>query len=184
MKSPVGFGILFALIFVIIKMLFFFFGWFETNIVPTAFINMFLLLASISVGLYYYMRYRSGAVESMFKEAKQAVRAGLVYTVIVAGFLFVFYQYIDAAMIAKMQNDRIAAFSSGLDDPATFSQIRKSNEAFELMSKEEILAEVKSNVDQFVSARSVFLISLLSMLMLSMVYSILVTIVYRKVLFR
>ncbi len=184
MKGPIGFGVLFAFCFIILKMSFYFASIFVGNILPLSFINMFFLLLAISIGLYYYDLRRAEKGESMMQELKQGLKAGMVYTFITCGFLFIYYKKIDQSILVKMQNERIDDFKKGLDNPTTFVQIKASNEAFEVMTADEILDEVKSNIKDFISARSLFLISLMSMMLLSILYSLLITIIYRKVLFR
>lgn len=117
-------------------------------------------------------------------ELKQALKAGMVYSVIVCGFLFVFYNNIDKSLLTELKKERIEAFQKDIENPTNFSEIKRSNEAFELMNKEEIIEEYTSNVDTIISARSVFLVSLMGMMLLSILYSLLVAIIYRKVLFR
>lgn len=184
MKGPVSFGFLFAFVFIIVKMTMHFGGLFEGNILPTSFLNILLLLLAVAIGLYQYIRNREPAYETLLQEVKQGLKPGIVYTLLVSGFLFLYYNNIDRSIIETMQQQRIEEFSKGLENPSTLAEIRKSNEAFELMTPEEILEEVKSNVDQFISAKSLFLMSLMSLMLLSIIYSLLVTIIYRNVLFR
>lgn len=184
MKGPVGYGILFALSFVIVKMGLYFAGLFSGDIIPLSFINMLFLLLSISLGLYFYFQKREDHDVSMITELKQGLKAGMIYTFIISGFLFLYYNNIDDAVIYNMQRERIEQFESDLSDPDRLRVIKEGNAAFELMTADEILEEATSNIEGFISARSVFLISLMGMMMLSVFYSLLITIIYRKVLFR
>src|SRR5690554_3719218 len=159
MKGPVGFGVLFAFLFIIVKMIFYFSSLFVGNIIPTSFINMFFLISAISIGLYFYVIRRAERTESFMQELKQGLKAGMVYTFITCGFFYIYYKKIDQTVLINMQNERIDDFKKGLDNPQTFAQIKASNAAFEVMTADEILEEVETNIKQFISAQSVFLIS-------------------------
>jgi hypothetical protein len=62
--------------------------------------------------------------------------------------------------------------------------IRASNEAFEVMTKEDIYKEMEKSTRSTISPFSITTISLLGMILLSTVYSLLVTVIFRKVLLR
>jgi hypothetical protein len=83
-----------------------------------------------------------------------------------------------------LKKERIEVFEKDIENPANFSEIKRSNEAFELMNKDEITEEYIKNVDTIISPRSVLLVSLMGMMLLSIFYSLLISIIYRKVLFR
>lgn len=184
MKGPVTVGLVFGLLFVIVKMSAYLFGFMTESIVPSTFINILFLLISIALGLYQYIVYREDAHESLMSELKQALKAGMVYTFLVSAFLFVFYNNIDKTLLTELKKDRIEMFEKEINVPGNLAQIKAGNEAFELMNKEEILEEYNKNVDTIISPRSVFLVSLMGMMLLSILYSLLIAIIYRKILFR
>jgi hypothetical protein len=71
-----------------------------------------------------------------------------------------------------------------LRDPKQLQLIRNEQEAFEVMSVEAIRAELVKGPRGFYSAGATAIIGLLGMTLLGTVYSIFVTIIYRRVLFR
>lgn len=184
MKTPVSIAILCAFSFVILKMIFHFTGMFRGNITPMAMTNMLCLLLSVSVGLYFHFLTRKDPSESFMSELKQGLKAGMVYTFIVSVFLYLYYSQIDQKVIFDMQSERIEYFREALNDPAQFAQIKNSNKAYELMTAEEMLEDFRANTITIISARSVFLMSLMAMMLLSIAYSLTITIIYRTVLFR
>lgn len=184
MKSSVGFGFLFAMCFVVVKMMSYFLNVFQEDIKPFALVNILFLIIAISLGLYQYMRFRREPDDNLMNNIKQALKAGFIYTVVVSGFLFTFYKFVDSSVISQMRNERIEIIKTQLKDPAALSQIKRSNHAVEMMEPDEMLEEATKNIDKFISPMSVFLISLLALLMLSILYSILISVIFRKVLFR
>jgi glucan phosphoethanolaminetransferase (alkaline phosphatase superfamily) len=184
MKGPVGMGVVFGLVFIIVKMSAYLFGFMQENIVPSTLINILFLLLAIALGLYQYCINRTEPKESLMAELKQALKAGMIYTFIVSAFLYVFYNNIDKSLLSELKKERIEVFEKDIENPANFSEIKRSNEAFELMNKDEITEEYIKNVDTIISPRSVLLVSLMGMMLLSIFYSLLISIIYRKVLFR
>ena len=80
--------------------------------------------------------------------------------------------------------EKLNAYKTGLANPEELKLIRASNEAFEVMTKEDIYKEMEKSTRSTISPFSITTISLLGMILLSTVYSLLVTVIFRKVLLR
>lgn len=184
MKVTVKTGIFFALGWMLVKMIFFYTGLSQDTIVPTIFINMFFLLSSIAVGLYLHKKQEGFSQGNALSDIKSGMTAGIPYTLLIAGFLYLFYTQIDPGYIDQMVQEKLEAYKAGLENPEELKLIKASNEAFEVMSKEDIYKEMALSTRSTISAFSMTTISLLGMLLLSTVYSILITVIFRKVLLR
>lgn len=184
MKVTVKVGVLTALIFVAIKLIFSFAGWFDGDIIPTVLINMFLLLSSISVGLYLHKKQEGFSIGNAMSDIKAGVTTGVSYGIVVVGFIYLFYAYIDPGFIDSMVEEKLVEYKKGLADPEMLKQVKASNEAFEILDADQIYAEMESSTRSTISPFSITTISMLGMILLSAFYSILVMIIFRKVLLR
>lgn len=184
MKITVKTGLFFALGWMLVKMIFFYTGLSQASIVPTIFINMFFMLSAISVGLYLHKKQEGFSQGNALSDIKSGMNAGIPYTLLVVAFIYLFYTQIDPGYVDQMVQEKLEAYKIGLNDPEELKLIRSSNEAFEVMSKEDIYKEMELSTKSTISAFSITTISLLGMMLLSTVYSILVTVIFRKVLLR
>lgn len=145
--------------------------------------NMFCLLVAISVGL--YLQKRKGVEDdNMLTDIKNGMSSGVIYAFIISGFLYFYYEKIDPEYNKKMIAEREMYFKSIVDDPIKFKELKDSNKDMEVMTKDEILEEFKKTPQMLFSGNFMMTFGMLSMLLLSTFYSIIVTIIYRKVLFR
>ncbi len=184
MRITVKVGFLFAIGWMLVKMTFHFAGISATSIVPTIFINMFLLLSSISVGLYMHKKREGFSQGNALSDIKSCMTVGIPYSVLVVIFVYVYYNYINPDFVNHMIAEKLNAYKIGLANPEELKLIRASNEAFEVMTKEDIFKEMEKSTRSTISPFSITTISLLGMILLSTVYSILATVIFRKVLMR
>jgi hypothetical protein len=145
--------------------------------------NMFVLLTAVSVGL--YLQKRKGVEDdSMLTDVKNGMVSGVVYALVVSAFLYFYYEKIDPEYNEKIIAEREMYFKTIIDDPAKLKKLKASNEDFEVMTKEEIMEKQMETPRRLFSGTFMMTYGALAMLMLSTLYSIVITIIYRKVLFR
>ena len=185
MKIAVKVGLLFALAWIILKLILFatLSGEMRYNVQPAILTNILFLLLAITIGLYLQKR-NSTEETSALGDIKNAMSAGVPYTIIVSLFIFTYYSKIDPGYIKHQIAERSMAMEKELDDPAQLKKINASNEDFEVMTKEEILEKGKDNLKATFSAGATMTLSMLGMLVLSTINSIFVTVVYRRIVFK
>jgi 5-bromo-4-chloroindolyl phosphate hydrolysis protein len=184
MKITIKTGLIFAMAWITIKMVFHLNNMTEVSIVPTIFINMFVLLCAISIGLYFHKKTEGFSQGNAMNDIKSAMKVGIPYTLVVALFIYLYYSKINPEYISSSLAEAEMSIKIAVDDPEQLKLIRAEQEAFEVMSKEKIYEELVQGPRNFISAKSAFIVSLLGMVMLTTFYSILVTIIFRKVLLR
>jgi hypothetical protein len=175
-------GVGFALLWCLIKYIIFLISPFA-EINPMVMLNIFLLLCSIAVSLYIVKRNATEETNALF-DIKNAMRAGFPYTIIVACFMYFYYAKINPEYTERLIADKEYKMQQYLNDPEKLAEFKKSDPKFELKTKEEIFAEMRQSPENTLSAGFTSTISLLAMLLLSTLYSILVTVVYRRIVFR
>lgn len=179
MNKTVKIGIIFGLIWVLVKVIFYLIDPLF-DITPAILINIFLLLCAISMGLLDIKR-KETEESNVLNDIKNGMKAGVPYTLVVAISIYLFYGVFNPEynrhQIAEVETE----MEKMVNDPVELAKIKKSNAAFEVKTKEEILMELKKGPKSFFNAGSTFTLSLLAMLVLSTLYSILVTVILRYV---
>ena len=182
MKIAVKTGLLFAALWILVKMSMYWMGMRDSQI-PGTLINIFCLLLAISVGLF-YSKLRAKEATNALGDIKTGMTAGLPYTLIVSGFIFLFYSNIDKEFTQHKISERLTATEKQLSNENTWEQFKRENTDFETYTKEQFFKEEKTKIEAANSPKAIFVMSLLGGLMLGTFYSILVTAIYRKVVFR
>ncbi|MEJ6777800.1 MAG: DUF4199 family protein [Crocinitomicaceae bacterium] len=183
MKITIKIGILFAALWMIAKMSFFYTGAFAYNVVPSVMINILCLLLAITAGLYKQKREDTDNGNAL-RDIKNAMSAGVPYAVLVSLFIFFYYSKIDPGFNEHQIAEAEVGIQKMLENPESFAEVKKSNAAFEVMTKEDIYAKLIQGPRGFYNPISTMTVSMLAMLLLTTINSIFITIVYRKIVFR
>lgn len=183
MKITVKVGLIFAGIWILVRMIPFFMGNSDVEIGPFVLMNILCVLLAIAIGLYLHKK-RTGEESNLLTDIKNGLSAGLPYAVVVSLFLYLYYAKIDPGF----NEHKIAEFSAGLKkdmaNPVTFQKIKDSNPEFEVKTKQEIYDSIMQGPKSFFNAGSTMVISMLALLLLSTIYSILVSVIFRRLIFR
>lgn len=182
MRITVKTGLLFALAWIFVKMSMYWTGMLDSQI-PGTLINILFLLLAISVGLYLSKTQKKEATNAL-TDIKDGMSAGLPYTVVISLFLYFFYGNIDREFTDHKISERLTATEKMLAEPGEWEDFKDANPDYETYSKEQFLKEEKTKIEAANNPRSIFIMSLLGGLMLGTMYSIVVTAIYRKLIFR
>lgn len=183
MRISVVAGIVAAAIWIIVKMIFFYTMEVGYDITPLILLNMFLLLGGISVGLY-ISKLREKEETNALHDIKEGMKSGVPYAVIVAVFIYFYYDQIDPEYNAHRIAEMEYMYHNELMDPEKVKLVKEANPDFEVLSNEQIEKNLIDSYRRSTSANSTFVLALLGMVVLSAMNSIFVTIIYRKVVFR
>lgn len=183
MRITVKTGIISAAIWIGVKMSFFYLELFEDTIVPAVLINILGLLLAISIGLYLQKRKDTEETNAMH-DIKNGLAAGFPYVLIVSIFIYLFYAKINPEYYAHQVAENEIAIEKMVNDPVELEKFKKSQPDAEVMTKEEIELKLKESNKKGASAGFTATLSTLALLILATIYSILVTIIYRKILFK
>lgn len=184
MKITLKFGLLGAGVWMLVKLIFFWAGASDTTVTPSAMINMFVMLVSIALGVYFHKKAEGMKQGNALSDIKAGMTTGIPYALLVSVFLYFFYEKINPDFIDSRIAKTEQELKKVLDDPKEFQKLRASNEEFEVKSKEEIYEAIMENQYNMYSAKFTAILGMLGMTVLATAYSIFVTIVYRRVLLR
>lgn len=184
MKITIKTALICALAWIGFKLLGYQLGWNTPNYISLFIMtNMLGLLVAVSVGL--YLQKRKGIEDdNMLTDIKNGMLSGVVYSLIVSGFIYFYYEKIDIEYNQKLIAESEMNLKTVVDDAEKLKELKASNEEFEVMTKEEIIEKQMETPRMLFSGKFTMTFGMLSMLMLSTLYSIVVTVIYRKILFR
>lgn len=185
MRPSIKIALLFAGIWFTGKLLFFWLQWFqdEAGVKILVMWNILCLLLAISIGTLIEKRTEDRSQSTALADIKNAMGGGLIYSIIVGGLIYLYYAKIDPGYNERQIAVAEEAIYKAVNDPEKLAEIKQQPE-YQSLTKEEIYEKVRQNPRAMYSAGSTMTISLLGMLILSTINSIVVTIVYRRVLFK
>lgn len=183
MKVTLKSGLFFAALWIGFKLLFFATGWFAYDVVPSVMLNILCLLLAIAIGLFLHKR-KGDPEANALSDIKNGLTAGLPYALIVSTFLYFYYEKIDPGFVQHQISEREYELEKMLEDPVKLKEIKASNSDFEVMTQEEILEKGKEQIASNYSPKFTMTVSLLALLLLATLYSILLTVIYRRIIFR
>ena len=178
MKLPLKVGLLAATIWIFIKLTAFYLSISLDELRPFVFINMFILTVSIAIAL--YLVKRKETENNLLNDVKNGMLAGVPYAVIVSVFLYFYYEKIYPDFNERKMNE----ISLKLSNPQTIKEIQRSNPEMENKSFEEIKRDVISKTKMVYNAQFTMLVSMLSLLLYATLNSIVITLIFRRIVFR
>ena len=179
MKKGWLYGLAFGLIWIACKMIAYNFHFLLNEIQPFVFLNMALLTSAIALFMYRKKRF-STSESNILTDIKSGLSAGLPYTLLVSFFLFFYYRDI----YPEFNQNKRAAYERRMDSPEEIAAIRLGNSALENKSDSEIVEMARKNTAMMYDPQFTLSVSLLALLVYSTLNSLLIAVIYRKVVFR
>jgi hypothetical protein len=183
MRITIKTGIISAAIWIGIKLSFFYLGVFQETIVPAVLLNILGLLLSIAIGLFLQKRRDTEETNTMI-DMKNGMSAGVPYVMIVSIFIYFYYSKINPEYYAHQIAENEIAIEKMVNDPIALQKFKESQEDAEVMTKEQIEGKLKDSNKKGASAGFTATLSILALLILATLYSLLITIIYRRIMFK
>lgn len=184
MRPAVRIALLFSGAWIALKLMFWGLGIFQDDIVKPGLINNLFLLSAISFGLYYEKQKEGFGEGTPLSDIKNALASGAVYVLIVSGFMYIYYENINPTFIDNRVETRMDSIYAEMESDGYIDSLRVHNPDFKVLTKEEIYREIQTDTMSALSARTLFVFSLLGLIVLAMSYSIFCTVIFRKILLR
>ncbi|PKR79537.1 hypothetical protein CW751_14665 [Brumimicrobium salinarum] len=184
MRPALKFAFLFSGGWIALKFIFLWLGVFQEDVVKPGLVNNLFLLLAISLGLYFEKQKEGFGVGTPLSDIKKALTAGAPYVLIVSIFMFLYYDTVNPSFIENRITERMDDIYLEMEDEAYVDTLRVHNPDFRVMSKEEISREIKSDTESALSAKTLFVFSLLGLMVMALTYAIFVTLIFRKILLR
>jgi hypothetical protein len=140
---------------------------------------MFLLTVTIAIGIYLLKREEINPGNFLL-DIKKGVSCGMIYTVIVSGFIYLFYAKIHPEYIQYQLQQKKELYKN----PEYIQNSRAKNPDYKSKSDMEI-KEILQKQDQYIyTANFTFVNSLLGLTLYSIFNSIFIALIFRLLLFR
>jgi hypothetical protein len=184
MRISIKIGLVFATLWMATKMIAYFLGmgadWYNTS----AMLNNFTLLSAIGFGIYFTKKRADFQIVTFLEDVKAGIASGVVYTLIVASFSFMYLDQIDSSYLDVRIQERMTLVEEQLSTDSQLAEYKKMNTEAELKSREQIVAEIRETTEGILNPKVQFVFLLMGFLLLSVIYSLIVTVIIRKILLK
>lgn len=184
MRITLKVGIISAFAWILVKLSIFGMGIsIEKSINPSILINMLFVVLAISIGL--YLQKRSDTDEgNALNDMKNGMSAGIPYAIIVSIFLYFYYAKINPEFTQHKISEGHTELLKKMKDPIKYKQLKNSNPDYEISTDKQIIKNEMNSLKSIWNAKSVSVLTLLALTMYSTFNSIIITIIYRKIVFK
>lgn len=141
------------------------------------FINILFILL-ITLGAIYQKVAKEKKLDTYGTNFKLCLRQAGIYIIIVTAYVFVHFKYVNPAYLEGRKNERIQHTINTLPSEDKFTGTLAGK------TREEVIEEVKGNFEIFGSVTMNTSIYFLGLFFISIIYSILSPILYKKVILR
>ena len=142
------------------------------------YLNLFFILAVIILGLYVQIK-KDQKFHPFVINFKNSLKNAGKYIVIVSVFIFSYLKFINPTFL---QTHVRVAVEQALSVP--FETIQKNNAFFKDKTEEEYITQAKESAEIMASTTTVLSFYFLGMFMISVFYSIIVPLFYKKIVLR
>jgi hypothetical protein len=184
MKPSVKVALICSLISIGIALGFYYSGQSLLGYELAGFINIFLLLISISIGVFLFKKGDDFSDKSFLEDIKIAMQGGVVFTILVSSFIYVYHSKIDTSIIDSKVNERMVYLMDSVPDETTYLQLQKDDITWQDKTYMDYLENQEDLARSIISAGSLGLMNALVGLLMTIFFSIFTTVILRKVVLR
>ena len=184
MKTSVKVALGVSLIWIILNLIVFLIGYSRELFATGILLNIFFLLSAITFGLYLTKK-EKGFSESLFLEDfKTAMQGGIVYAILISGFLYVYHNNIDTGIRQSLIDARLESLHKTYPDEEAFKVLQSSDSKWKDKNYDLFIEEQEDLTKGIYSAFSIFIFHMMGLFIFAMFFSFFGTIIIRKVILR
>jgi len=143
--------------------------------------NTLCLLLSIAISIItYFNKYKHEGV-SIVSDLKVGIKTGITYAIIVATFLFSYYKWVDPGY-QKAIMEQYIEYSESPEFTEGAINAKQNDHGLASLSQDDLRDNAQINAEEMLSVKTVFPMSLMALLMLSIFYSFVVAAFNRIIL--
>ena len=165
-------------------MIFFFTGNSKLGYETSVFINLFLLLTAIATGVFLFKKAEGFAEKSFLEDIKMAMQGGVMFTILVSGFIYIYHSKIDSSVIDNKVQAYLDVINSNVPDEATYIELQKDDATWKDKTYMDYIENQEDQTRGFISAGSLALMNAIIGVLLTIFFSIFTTVILRKVVLR
>lgn len=184
MKTSVKYGIFFALIWIICVLCAFLAGRSIDFFLISEILSLLLLVGAIFLGLFISKKEKGYEKVNALEDFKVAMQAGLVYTIIVSGFIYIYHNQIDPSIKNNFIQQRLEALNAEYPDQETYEALQEVDSKWKDFSYDDFIENNEDQASTFIGPFFTSLFHIMVLFMFSLFYSFFVMLVIRKVILR
>lgn len=184
MRPAIKMALLFSGAWILLKFVFQAIDIFQEDVLKPGLINNLFLLLAVSLGLFFEKKKEGFGKGTPLSDIKNGLTAGAPYVLIVSVFMYFYYDTINPEFINNRVTERMDVIYDEAQDKAYVDTLKVHNPEFRVMTDDEIIKEIKTDTESALSAKTLFVFSLLGLMVMALTYAIFIALIYRKILFR
>jgi len=185
MKPSIKIALVCSVISIGFTMAFYYAGKYEEGYAASPFINLFLLLTAIAGGVFMFKKKDNFADRSFLEDIKQSMQGGILFTIFVSLFVYYYHTNIDTSIIDTKVEGLLELSNDNVPDEVTYKKLQKEDA---ITWGDKTYMDYKENqedtVRSMVSATAFALVHVVVGMLLTLFFSIFVTLILRKVVLR
>lgn len=184
MKKARSIAITLALIWILVKLVFFFLGRSTVGFEVGVLVNMLFILITIASTLWFKYREVTLVESTFLDDLKDTMKHAGIYIVLVLSFTFIFLKVIEPDFLESKVREAVQAITEHLEVPGNLEEIKAQSPSPETVTKQDIIERTEETRRQLFSVGVTMSLSLFALFAVSMLYSVLTTLLFRKVLLK
>ncbi len=184
MRTSVKAGVVFSLIWIIAVLTAFLAGYSVDLFIILELFSLFTLLGAIFTGLFLTKKENGYEKVNALEDFKVAMQSGLIYTIIITAFVYIYHNNIDPSVKETFTQERIAKLHEQYPTKETYLELQANDPKWETFSYDDFIENQEDQIATFVGSFFTTLVHLMVHFMFSLFYSFFVMIVLRKVILR
>jgi len=145
-------------------------------------LNMFLATFVVAFGL--YLVKKKGNESNLLMDVKNAMVSGVSYAVLTSIFIYLYYGKIDTSYNERQLRKVYVQINKELNDSLKVKAIKTENPRYRTYSKEQLFNEAKKSPEMFFNAQFTMTLTLLALMLYVTLNSLIISVVYRKLIFK
>lgn len=180
MSKVTGTGLGLALVFIILKCVYFITGLHATQYNLVILTNIVCVLLAVGLGMYMARDKNNKLLSSGIARIKAGMRSGAIYAIVVSVFVYVYYNNIDKKFAADRIQQR-TEWAEKLD----FKQVQRDNpDAWGHKTRGDFLDAQKEQATLFYSPFMITTVTMVSLIICAMLYALVLNIIFKNLFFR
>jgi len=176
MNQAIKLGIIWAIIYIIIEIALFAFNMHREPLARFIGFGSNTLCLLLAIGMSIVKNFNKFKHEglSLVADLKTGIKTGVIYALMISTFLFSYYKWIDPGYQESVKQ-QFYAYSESDKFEEEAIDAKKNDGGLATLSDKDLRDNAQTNIDEMLSIKTVFPMSLMALLMLSILYSFLVT---------
>ncbi|MCB9223043.1 MAG: DUF4199 family protein [Crocinitomicaceae bacterium] len=184
MKTSVKIGLFFALIWIIITMILYLAGISKLSFRAMVLVNIFFLMASVSVGLFLTKRESKFDKGFFLEDFKTSMQSGIVYSLIISSFVYLYHAKIDQSIRQDLIDAQIEAIHTNVPDSETYAEMQAKDPTWKDKGYDDYIELMEDQATSMISASSVFIAHLMGLTFFSFFFAFFTTVIMRFIVLR